>query len=329
VEQVRTGAAVHTLTGIAVCKTITMTTIQKTLIAITLATGVGTAIYEARRASHYEEQTHALLLQQDSLTQENQQLQKERDQAANRLAATQPVSGRSRDDLLNLLKLRAEVTKLQGDSRELAQINAAAASKDSDPTESEMKSWLSRVNKLKAKLGQMPDQKIPELQLLTDKDWLDAVRNTPQLESETAFGQALSALRNSAKNEFAATLQNALRDYAQASNGQSPTDLSQLKPYFASSVDDSVLQRYEFTQPGLVTEKATPLIAEEDKYFQISMNTINSWSADENTLQQAVQAFSAANNGQDPTAPVQLVPYVKTPAEQAALQKLLRTSAAK
>jgi len=124
-------------------------------------------------------------------------------------------------------------------------------------------------------------------------------------------------------------LQTALHNYAQAANGQLPTDMSQLKPYFASAVDDSVLQRYEFTQPGTVSEKNTPLGNQDEKFYEISMNTINSWSADENTLQPALQAYSTANNGQTPNDPAQLLPYVKTPAEQAALQKLMQSSGGK
>jgi hypothetical protein len=328
-EQARTGVAVHNSTAICRTKNIAMTTIQKTLLSTTLTLSVGIGIYEARRASHLQGQTAALLLQQDSLLEQNQQLQRERDQAVDRLGSTQEGPDQSRGGLSKLLKLRAEVTKLRSDSRELAQLNAAAASKRNDPTESEMKSWLDRVDKLKAKLGQMPGQRIPEFQFLTDQDWLDAVRNTRQLTTETDFGQAFAALRNSAKSEFATTLQNALRNYSQAANGQPPTDLSQLKPYFAASVDDSVFQRYEFTQPGMVTEIATPTDGQDDKYYQVSKNSINSWSADENTLQQAVQSFSSANNGQSPTDPAQLLPYVKTPAEQAALQKLLRNPGAR
>jgi len=295
-----------------------MTTIQKTLLTATLTLSVGIGIYEARLASRLQQQTVALSIQLDSLLEQNQQLQLERDQAVNSLATAQEGTGRSREDLSNLLKLRAEVKKLRGDSRELAQLNAAAASKRNDPTEAEMKSWMERVDTLKAKLGQMPGQRIPEFQFLTDQDWLDAVRNMRQLTTDGDFGQAFAALRTSAKNEFATSLQNALRNYSQAVNGQSPTDLSQLKPYFASSLDDSVFQRYEFTQPGMVTEIATPTDGPDEKYYQISMNSMNSWSADENTLQQAVQSFSSANNGQNPTDPAQLLPYVKTLAEQAA-----------
>jgi hypothetical protein len=57
--------------------------------------------------------------------------------------------------------------------------------------------------------------------------------------------------------------------------------------------------------------------------------SIESGSVAENTLKQALQEFSAAHNGLKPSDPSQLLPYVKTPAEQAALQKLLQDSVAK
>ena len=303
-----------------------MNKILKTLTATTFAIAVGTGIYEASRASQSQEQARALLLQRDSLTEQIQLLQEDYDRAAKSLAVAQNGSGRSHDQS-ELLRLRAEVTKLRNDSRELAQLKGAAFPKGNDPAESEMRSWVSRVNKLKERLGQLPDQKIPELQFLTDQDWLDAVRDIKHLDTEADSSKALSALRNSARNEFAGALQNALRGYAQAGNNQAPTDLAQLKPYFASFVDESVLQRYEFAQPGMVTTKASPLDEQDDKYYQISMNTIGVSSGAENTLQQAVEAFSAANTGQNPTDPAQLLPYVKTPAEQAALQNLIQKAA--
>jgi len=46
-------------------------------------------------------------------------------------------------------------------------------------------------------------------------------------------------------------------------------------------------------------------------------------------LEPALQAFSAANNGQQPTDPAQLLPYLNTPAQQAALQRMIQNSAAK
>jgi len=318
-------ASVNTTTAIAITKNIAMTTLQKTLVTTALAAALGTGFYEARRVSHWQAQTLALHQQHDALAA---QLQQERDDAKARAAAQQSSAG-SPGDLSELLKLRAQVAKLQDDSRELARLRAGAASNAIDPTASAMNSWLVRVKKLKDRLGQMPNQSIPELQFLTDQNWLGVVKNRQQLETDADFDQALSDLRSSAKGEFASMVQNALRNYAQANNGQSPTDMSQLQPYFASSIDGSVLQRYELAQPGTVTEKTTPLNNQNDNYYQISVNTITGRSGNEITLEPAMQAFSAANNGQAPNDPAQLLPYLNTPAQQAALQQMIQNAAAK
>jgi hypothetical protein len=318
-----TGTAVHTSTALAATKIIVMTTLQKALIFTTLAATIGTGIYEARRASLWQKQAQALLLQQDSLTKQNQQLQEERDDAATKLAAAQRGTGLPRRDLSELLKLRAEVAKLRGNSQELAQLKATI---EKDPTESIAKSWLTRVNQLKQRLDQMPGQTIPELQFLTDQDWLNAVKESKQLETDADYAQALSTLRISAKSEFAGMVRSALLSYAQANNGQPPTDLSQLQPYFASPVDASVLQRYQIAQSGVVSEIPTPLGDQDDDYYQISADGINSTSGGvaENIMQPALQAFAAANNGQKPADLSQLLPYVTTPTQQAVLQKLIR-----
>jgi RNA polymerase sigma factor (sigma-70 family) len=318
----------NTSTALAVTKNIAMTTLQKALIAAALATAVGTGVYEARRASRLQEQTQALQLQNDSLAR---QVQEDRDAASNKPAVAQRNGGPPQGDLSELLKLRAQVAKLRDDARELAQLKAAAASSDHDPMASEMKSWLDRVKKLKERLAQMPDQKIPELQFLSDQDWLGAVKYIKQLETDADFDQAFSDLRSSARNNFAAMVQSALRRYAQANRGQPPSDLSQLQPYFAPSVDDSVLQRYQLAETGVVTETPTPLSDHDDLYYQISAESIHSTrgSVAEDIMQSALQAFAAANNGQKPADPSQLLPYVTTPAQQAVLQKLIQNPAAR
>jgi RNA polymerase sigma factor (sigma-70 family) len=322
--------AVTSSTAIAVTKNIAMTTIQKTLISATLAAALGTGIYQAHRASLLQGQADALRLQNDSLAM---QLQQERDASSNKLATAQLKSSQSRGDLSELLKLRAQVAKLRDDARELAKLKAGGASTDNDPTAAEMKSWLDRVRKLKEKLAQMPERKIPEFQFLTEQDWLDAVKNAKQLETAADYDKALSALRGSAKQEFATMVQGALGSYAQANNGQLPTDMSQLQPYFASSLDDSVAQRYEITQPGTVSEKTGSLIDEDGNYYssriQVSGDGISSSTTTEDALHQAIQAFLAANSGQTLTDPSQLMPYVTTPAEQTALQKILKNYAQK
>jgi RNA polymerase sigma factor (sigma-70 family) len=324
------GSAIHTSTAIAVTKNIAMTTLQKALIATTLAAAVGTGIYEGRRASHLQEQAQMLQLQHDSLAQ---QMQEERDAASNKLAALQRQPGPAHGDLSELLKLRAEVTKLRGDARELARMKAGAADTENDPTASEMSSWLHRVKQLKDKVDQMPGQRIPEFQFLTDQDWLDAVRKPKQLETDADYSQALREIRNSAKREFGSMVGDAIGSYANANSGQLPGNFSQLNSYFASTVDDSVLQGYEFTQPGTVTSKSGSLIDQDGNYYsfrmQISPNSVSVSTDGVDALHQAIQGFLAANNGQSLTDPSQLLPYVQTPDEQAALQKLIQNSTAK
>ena len=111
------------------------------------------------------------------------------------------------------------------------QLKAATAATGNDPAiEATLKSWAARATQLKQRLEQMPDKKIPELQLLTDKDWFDAIKDPKQLETDDDFRQALNNLRNSAKNAFGDMTREAMKKYAEANNGQLPGDLSQLKP---------------------------------------------------------------------------------------------------
>jgi RNA polymerase sigma factor (sigma-70 family) len=322
------GTSAHISTTIAATKIITMTTIQKALILTTFAATIAVGVYEVRRESHLQEKDQALLQQQDFLARRVQQLEQERDDTASKLATATAIqgTGQPRREQLELAKLRAEVTKLRSASQELAQLKSTI---ENDPTESVAKSWLTRVNHLKDRLDQMPDQKIPELQFLSDQDWLNTVKDSEQLQTDAGFAKALTALRTAAKGEFAGMVQGALSAYAQANNGLAPTDMAQLQPYFASPIDGSVLKRYGMTQPGILTETVSPLDIPGENYYQIGVNTININSADENVLQPAVDAYSAANNGQELKDPSQLLPYLTTPAEQTALQNLIKNNAGK
>jgi RNA polymerase sigma factor (sigma-70 family) len=317
------GTSVHPATAIAASKMIAMTTLQKTLLVTTLAATVGTGIYEAHRASLWREQAETLQLQQDALVRQNQQLQNERDDAATRLVASQKAAGQPRGDLTELLRLRAEVTRMRDKSRELEELKTTI---ENDPKESLARSWLSRVKQLKQRLNQTPEQAIPEIRFLSDHDWLNAVKDSKQLETDADYAQAFSELRASGKNEFARMVQSALRGYAQANNGQPPAELGLLQPYFVSPADASVLQRYQLSQGGEVTEIPTPLGDQDDFYYKVTADGITSIRGNvaETILQPALQAFAAANNGQKPANPNQLLPYVTTPAQQAALQKAIQ-----
>jgi len=79
------GTAITTSAIIAATKTIAMTTLQKTLVTVTVAALAGTGIYEARQTAQLREQNQTLQQSQAPLAEQIQQLQHERDETARQL----------------------------------------------------------------------------------------------------------------------------------------------------------------------------------------------------------------------------------------------------
>jgi RNA polymerase sigma factor (sigma-70 family) len=100
-------------------KAIAMTTLQKTLITATIVVAVGTGIYEARQATNARAEVQLLQQQQAPLTEEIQQLQRERDETAHQLASLREDNERLQRDTGELLRLRGEVGMLRRQSDEL------------------------------------------------------------------------------------------------------------------------------------------------------------------------------------------------------------------
>ena len=115
----------------------------------------------------------------------------------------------------------------------------------------------SRAAELNQHLQQMPDKQIPELQLLDANDWLAAAKDA-KFDTDADTRKALQKLRSIAKGKV--PIGSALFAYVNANNGQLPTDLSQLKPYFGESslgdlgLDDatfnSIIARYTLLHTG-------------------------------------------------------------------------------
>jgi RNA polymerase sigma factor (sigma-70 family) len=257
------GFAASTSTAISATKTIAMTTLQKTIVAATVAVLTGAGIYEAHRAAQFREQNLTLNRQQTSLAAQIQQLQRERDDATNSLAALTAEIAKIKGDDAELLKLRGEVSRLRNDSRELARLKSEPGN---DPGEAEAKALLDRVADLKLRLDQMPRQKIPEFQFLTDHDWLRTTIDWYS-DSEDAVTNVACQLRNAAKNHFAGMLGGALRSYISATDGVLPSQISDLKPYLNTPVDDAMLARYEVFHAGErhddIRDISDPIIAEK------------------------------------------------------------------
>jgi RNA polymerase sigma factor (sigma-70 family) len=248
--------ATTTTATVTAAKTIAMTTLQKTIIGATLAVAVGTGIYEARQASVSRAQVQTFQQHQRPLPEQLEQLTRDRDLAASKLAALendlarlQGDNERLRRDTVELARLRGEATRLRALEQQLAQSKTDAAAGSNDPFTQSVLALTQRAGELNHHLQRMPEKNIPELQLLNENDWLSVAKEV-SLQSEADVRQALSKLRNVAKHKFATYALNAVDKFIAANNGEFPTDIPQLKPYFEVPVEDAMLQRYQVLPPG-------------------------------------------------------------------------------
>ena len=323
-------AATATATTI---KTIAMTTLQKTIIGAALAAAIATGIYEARQASSLRTQVQTFQQQQAPLADQIQQLTSDRDEATRQLAALRDENERLNRNTTELLRLRSEVTRLRGD-----------ASKANGPFVQTALTWKAKEAKLKQLFDERPDQRVPEMRLLTDRQWFDIARDA-DLDSVGGIRKALSEVRKAAKNDFAPIMSEALNEFVDSNNGRLPDDLSQIRPYFKTPVDDAILQQYKLLHtgnlrdlPGGVFLVADKQVVDEqnDKPLSIGSNAygmIESSAAavaaesvadGMQQLSAVLEAFAAANNGKTPTELDQLKPFITTPEQQSALDKLIK-----
>lgn len=332
------GAALHQATTLGVTKAIAMTTIQKLSIGAVLAAALGTGIYEGQRASRFQTRSLELEKQQAPLTEEVRHLRQAREQASGKLEQAQQEIEQLRRETAELPKLRGQLARLQQDSMELAKLKAAGRGTNSGSAEMTAASWLARADQLRQAFQRFPEKSIPEVQLLTQQDWLDAAKD--KLESDEDYRKAMGRVRNAAEDKVAGLVQPALEQYLKAKNGTFPTDLAQLQDYLKTPLDPAILQRFGIFPADavpnvrmggdwIITQK-TFVDPDYDTHFVIGPNGHGTTSYRQtplDTLMPALQAFSAANGGQTPTDPSQLLPYITTADQQTALQNLRRSSA--
>jgi RNA polymerase sigma factor (sigma-70 family) len=113
---------------ITTTKALVMTTLQKAIVAITLATLAGAGVYEARQASQLRKQNQALEQQQAPLAEQLRQLRNNED-AANGLASLRQENEQLKSNQTELIKLRGEVGALQREANDADQRAKAAEDK--------------------------------------------------------------------------------------------------------------------------------------------------------------------------------------------------------
>ena len=130
-------SAATTLAGTAVAttttatKAIAMTAFQKIISTAALTVAVGAGVYEAEQAAKARAEVQTFAHQQTSLSDQIQQLQRERNDATNQLAALKDKIDNTNE--AELLRLRGEVGTLRQRTNDLVRLLAANQQLRSDP----------------------------------------------------------------------------------------------------------------------------------------------------------------------------------------------------
>jgi RNA polymerase sigma factor (sigma-70 family) len=221
----------------------------KLMAATKLKSAVLTAVILASVAMPLlvQQQAQARLRQQDETwrRQTNQlaQLTADNERLAGVLAKTRNSQPSADNQLTEILRLRSEVGRLSRDVQEMTAAKTAASLSPEDQLTLMKKLYAARVDRLKQWFEANPAEMIPELQNISTNAWIDAVES--KLETEFDLVRAASNLRANTEDNMLGLLASAARKYAKDNDGQFPSDLSQLKPYFKSPVENAILQRYE------------------------------------------------------------------------------------
>lgn len=195
------------------------------------------------------------------------------------LARLRNEIGQRQDTVKEAERLQRETRRIRDGLQELPK-----EKENDNPTAllaNEMAVRLARVKDLKQWLEENPEEKIPELQFLSEGSWIRSADRQRLTDEE--FRGWMSSQRANGEARFVSMAFKALKQYAQANTGVFPTDVSQLKPYFESPIDDAILQRYEIVPAKslikfladaggdwVITQKA-PINKKRDSRFAISI----------------------------------------------------------
>ena len=117
--------------------------------------------------------------------------------------------------------------------------------------------------------------------------------------------------------------------------GLLPSELTQLKPYFDLPVDETTLQRYQLRlHPGtlhdnlsdtIIFEIAPPMDDEYDTRYSIGLYSggVGNVNLIADAVAAAAKGYAQANNGERPSEPAQIAPYLKQPLDPLLVQKYL------
>ena len=272
-------AAAGTGTALTLLKFMATTKLKTGVIsAIVVASVVTPLVIQHLAQARLRDRDEALRQRADQLAI----LQGENERLSNLLAQANGSQSPSNDQLSELMRLRGEIGRLQTAVQELTGSKTNEPPSREEVLTSMRQMYLDRVDRLKQQFTANPAETVPELQFMTDDEWLQLVEyDHHRIDPDNR--RVMSSVRSGAQIRFAhRVLDHALQQYGKNNGGQFPTDLSQLAPYFKSPVDDSVLRNWTILptsslpsgmrvdEDWVITQKA-PVNAELDQRVVIGM----------------------------------------------------------
>ncbi len=200
---------------------------------------------------------------------------------------------------------------------------------DDDPTlEAAAQSWLWRVRKLRELVAETPELHIPELALLTERDWIYFARMSSLFHfdsQETSLVEsAVSELRTRAIENFCSQVKAVVQAFAREHGGQLPRNVSELAPYFLPPVPDAIFERYEMRATGRLADLpgSTVIVAQKfviddwrDSRIEIKADDRLRWVPPPEYLQSQVESaeawFAERHGGSVRPTAEELLPYLR------------------
>ena len=241
----------------------------------------------------------------------------------------------------------ADARNLAEAERQLAELPPpkAGAPTVSPEQRTEIKAWLARVKRLRQLFDERPGQRIPEMQFLTDQDWLRVAKNN-EFDSEDGRRKALAAARDAAISHFTyQQLSTALRTFAKTASTDSSPTIFTLGPFFEKPVDAALLERYELRKAppaglrGTIEWKVqnkSPIDPEFDSQFYVqasdsgnsgagSMGGPLTWIPDfRERSMRALKEFTASGKPTPTGGLADLLPYFNPPLDPATAARIIK-----
>jgi RNA polymerase sigma factor (sigma-70 family) len=318
-----------TTTGlITATKTIATTTMQKIAVTAALTVTISAGVYQAKQVANTRDEVEKLRAQQAPLIAEIAKLRAEDMQLSNLVTQAKEQKQLTAGQFKELLTLRGAVTAAKRGNAEL----------ENDPAVQKAQVWMAKEKKIREQFELHPEQKIPEMQFLTEEDWLDHARHA-DVDTVNGLRLAMCNIRAVASGEFAGKMIQALQLYMRVNQQQLPDTALQLADYFHPPLKDAdaVLSRYVRYKPNPNMMVSESLVFEQDRATVVdpidsrvtfSTNT-TMWLPPAgmlplpDELQAASKAYADANH-QGFLSVYDLKPYCSTPEEKAAFDKMIK-----